>query len=92
MLIGGDDNNIIPLWHVFFNLCLHLCSFPLCLCPGELAHRLPLQEGNRLTEKSTNIVSPPPPPTDPHFLKLSKWNVVIHLIFQLECLVMPCKW
>ena len=33
-----------------------------------------------------------PPPPDPHFLKLSKWNVVIHLIFQLECLVMPCKW
>ena len=32
------------------------------------------------------------PPPDPHLLKLSKWNVVIHLIFQLECLVMPCKW
>ena len=32
------------------------------------------------------------PPRDPHFVKLSKWNVVIHLIFQLECLVMSCKW
>ena len=75
MLSGGDDsNNIIPLG-MFFSLFVYiiLWSFPLCLCPGELAHRLPLQEGNRLTEKSTNIVSPPP--SKPTFSE----------VFQMEC-------
>ena len=28
----------------------------------------------------------------PYFLKLSKWNGVNHLIFQLEFPVFPCKW
>jgi len=33
MVIGGDDisnEHIILNWHVFFNGCLHSCSFPLC--------------------------------------------------------------
>ena len=31
MLIGGDDvsYDVITPWHVFFNVCLHSCSFPL---------------------------------------------------------------
>ena len=30
MLIGGDDisYDVITSWHVFFNVCLHSCSFP----------------------------------------------------------------
>ena len=51
---------------------------------GELACRLPLQK----TEHKHCIASNHPP----HFLKLPKCNVMIHLIFQLEFLVMPCKW
>ena len=58
-----------------------LLLFPALPCPGELAHRLPQQKGNRLRRVQTL-----------HCLKFSKWNVAIHLIFLLECLVMPCKW
>ena len=32
MLIDGDDisNDVITLWHVFFSVCSHSRSFPLC--------------------------------------------------------------
>ena len=71
-------------------------SRPALPRPGELAHRLPPQKGNRLRRAQTLLPPPPPPPPpplpNPRFLKFSKWNVWFRHVngkhcWQLENLV-----
>ena len=63
-------------------------SFSRPALSGELAHRLPPEKGNRLRRAQTLH----PPPSKPTFSEVFQMECRDPLDFQLECLVMPCKW
>ena len=75
MLVGGDDisNGVITLRHVFFNVCLHSRSFPLCADWRKFDSSVDEEpQGNwRWNSNSRDVVSsspsssPPSPPERP---------------------------
>ena len=77
------------VFHCLFTLfCAH---FRFAFALESLLTGYPYKRETDWLRRAQTLYPPPPLPY-PHFLKFSKWNVGIHLIFQLECLVMPSKW